>query len=242
MNRKPEIHCEEEKIRQTIARSKEAFYECESALPLSHWEFLSLQSRYIKKRWWVLQGGLLTALLILLHLSESDLSIQRSLGVAAPAFVLLALPELWKNRSSSAMEIEGSTFYTLRQIYAARLTLFAGVDLTLLSLFFLGASFTGRITLWELLIQFLLPCNVTCCICFFCLYSAKHGSEGFSMLLSGIWTAAWELLLLNDSVYLTISSPLWCLLLALSIVFLGFSIWQGQRTWNRTWEVKPLWN
>ena len=62
------------------------------------------------------------------------------------------------------------------------------------------------------------------------------------MLLSGIWTAAWELLLLNDSVYLTISSPLWCLLLALSIVFLGFSIWQGQRTWNRIWEVKPLWN
>lgn len=242
MNRKPEIHCEEEKIRQTIARSKEAFYECESALPLSHWEFLSLQSRYIKKRWWVLQGGLLTALLILLYLSESDFSIQRSLGVAAPAFVLLALPELWKNRSSSAMEVEGSTFYTLRQIYAARLTLFAGVDLTLLSLFFLGASYTGRITLWELMIQFLLPCNVTCCICFFCLYSAKHGSEGFSMLLSGIWTAAWELLLLNDSVYLTISSPLWCLLLALSIVFLGFSIWQGQRTWNRIWEVKPLWN
>lgn len=242
MNRKPEIHCEEEKIRQTIARSKEAFYECESAWPLSHWEFLSLQSRYIKKRWWVLQGGLLTALLILLYLSESDFSIQRSLGVAAPAFVLLALPELWKNRSSSAMEVEGSTFYTLRQIYAARLTLFAGVDLTLLSLFFLGVSCTGRITLWELLIQFLLPCNVTCCICFFCLYSAKHGSEGFSMLLSGIWTAAWELLLLNDSVYLTISSPLWCLLLALSIVFLGFSIWQGQRTWNRTWEVKPLWN
>lgn len=140
------------------------------------------------------------------------------------------------------MEVEGSTFYTLRQIYAARLTLFAGVDLTLLSLFFLGASYTGRITLWELMIQFLLPCNVTCCICFFCLYSAKHGSEGFSMLLSGIWTAAWELLLLNDSVYLTISSPLWCLLLALSIVFLGFSIWQGQRTWNRIWEVKPLWN
>lgn len=242
MNRKPEIHCEEEKIRQTIARSKEAFYECESALPLSHWEFLSLQSRYVKKRWWVLQGGLLTALLILLYLSESDFSIQRSLGVAAPAFVLLALPELWKNRSSSAMEVEGSTFYTLRQIYAARLTLFAGVDLTLLSLFFLGASYTGRITLWELMIQFLLPCNVTCCICFFCLYSAKHGSEGFSMLLSGIWTAAWELLLLNDSVYLTISSPLWCLLLALSIVFLGFSIWQGQRTWNRIWEVKPLWN
>lgn len=242
MNWKPEIHCEEEKIRQTIARSKEAFYECESAWPLSHWEFLSLQSRYIKKRWWVLQGGLLTALLILLYLSESDFSIQRSLGVAAPAFVLLALPELWKNRSSSAMEVEGSTFYTLRQIYAARLTLFAGVDLTLLSLFFLGVSCTGRITLWELLIQFLLPCNVTCCICFFCLYSAKHGSEGFSMLLSGIWTAAWELLLLNDSVYLTISSPLWCLMLALSIVFLGVSIWHGQRRWNQTWEVKPLWN
>ena len=242
MNRKPEIQCDEEKILKTIQCAKDAFYESEAARPLSRWEFLIQQSRYVQKRWWVLQGMLLGAVLGLLGIADSGISTQRSLGVAAPLFVLLALPELWKNRSSSAMEVEGSTLYTLRQIYAARLTLFAGVDLTLISLFFLGASRTGGLSAWELLIQFLLPCNVSCCLCFACLYSPRHVSQSFSLLLCGIWTVGWELLVLNDPFYLAISVPLWQAMLALSFAALGACVWQGQRKWKQTWEVKPLWN
>lgn len=242
MNRKPEIHCEEEKIRQTIARSKEAFYECESALPLSHWEFLSLQSRYIKKRWWVLQGGLLTTLLILLYLSESDFSIQRSLGVAAPAFVLLALPELWKNRSCNAMEVEGAALYSLRQIYAARLTLFIGMDVLLLSSFFLAARWSGTVTVWELLVEFLLPCNVSCCICFSCLYSPRFSSETLCLVLCGIFAAFWETLLLRDAIYRAVSPVLWAAMLAGSFLLLIRCIRKGQAVLYNVWEVKPIWN
>ena len=242
MNWKPEIPCDEEKILNTIQRAKEAFYESEATRPLSRWEFLIQQSQYIQKRWWVLQGMLLGAMLALLGITDSGISTQRSLGVAAPLFVLLALPELWKNRSSNAIEVEGTTLYTLQEIYAARLALFAEVDLTLLSLFFLGASRAGGLTLWELLIQFLLPCNVSCCICFACLYSPRHVSQSFSLLLCGVWTAGWELLVLNDTFYFAISVPLWQMMLVLSFAALGFSVWAGQRKWKRTWEVKPLWN
>ena len=50
--------------------------------------------------------------------------IQRSMGVIASLFVILIIPELWKNRTFQCMEIEASSYYSLRQVYAARMLLF----------------------------------------------------------------------------------------------------------------------
>ena len=173
---------------------------------------------------------------------ETDYLIRRALGLAGPLFVILILPELWKNRTYDAMEVEGTTFYTLRQVYAARLTLFAGVDLLLLTAFFIGASFFARVTVMELLIQFLLPFNVACGICFQTLYGGRNNSEAFSILLCSVWTGLWTLVVLNDAVYNAISVPVWMFLLTISFVFMGFSLRKGQKTINRTWEVQPSWN
>ena len=232
----------EESLQRAIRRATAAFYEGEEARCLSRWEFLVQQSRCIQCRWWVLQVALLILVWCLLKAADSTAYVQRSLGVAAPLFVLLALPELWKNRSCNAMEVEGAALYSLRQIYAARLTLFIGMDVLLLSSFFLAARWSGTVTVWELLVEFLLPCNVSCCLCFACLYSPRHVSQSFSLLLCGIWTVGWELLVLNDPFYLAISVPLWQAMLALSFAALGACVWQGQRKWKQTWEVKPLWN
>lgn len=234
--------CDEEKILRTVAAAKETFCETEAEKSLTKLEFLYRQSKFIKKRWWVLQGALLAALCCLLQIADSDWYVQRCLGIAAPLFGILLLPELWKNRNSAAMEVECTTFYTLRQIYAARFTLFAGVDLMLLSLFFAAASLTARIPLWEMLVQFLLPLNVTCCICFRTLYAPKHGTEVFSLLLCSIWVGIWVQIVLNEAVYAAISVPTWCALLAASILYLGYSIYHGQKNWLQTWEVKPIWN
>lgn len=242
MNRNQNIPYDEEKLLQTIAISKSVFYESEAASSLSWLEFLMQQGHYIKKRWWVLQGALLVFLLCVLKASESPYYIQRSLGVAAPLFVLLILPELWKNRNCGAMEVECTTFYSLRQIYAARMALFAGVDLMLLSLFFCGATFFVRLTVWEMLVQFVLPFNVACCICFRCLYSRKTGSEVFSLLLCAVFTGLWVHVLLNDAVYDAISIPLWSLMLAASLGYLAYSIVHGAKEWEQTWEVKAVWN
>ena len=234
--------CKEEKIQDTIALSKAAFLEAEARGSLSRMEFLYLQSKYIKKRWWLLQAVLLAAVCWILYASDSDFHVRRSLGTAGSLFVILILPELWRNRSSNAMEIECTTFYSLRQIYVARLTLFAGVDMVLLTLFFAGVSFAARLTLWEMLVQFLLPFNVTCCICFRSLYSRKISTEALSILLCSVWTGLWTLIVLNDAVYHAISVPVWAGLLSASFLYMGYTLCHGQKKWQQTLEVKPLWN
>ena len=236
------IECRESEIQKTIEASKAAFIAAEAENPMSAVDFLYQQGRYIKKHWWLLQAVLLFSLCLLLHSSDSALYTRRSLGVAAPLFVILILPELWKNRSCDAMEVEGTTFYTIRQIYAARLTLFAGVDLGLLTLFFLGASAFARVTVWELLIHFVLPFNVACCLCFRGLYNHCAGSEPFSILLCSIWTGLWVMIVLNDAVYNRISVPVWVGMLAASLAYLGFCIVRGQKEYRKTWEAKASWN
>ena len=242
MKYKFDIPIDESKLQKTIAVSKSAFLAGESERTVSHAEFLYQQSRYIKKQWWLIQAVLLFALCLLLHQTEGALHIRRSLGVAAPLFVILILPELWKNRSYDAMEVEGTTFYTIRQVYAARLTLFAGVDLLLLSVFFAAASLMARITLWEMMIQFILPFNVTCCICFRCLYSKVINTEALSLLLCCFWIVLWTLVILNDAVYYKISFPMWVGLLTASFLYMGYTLCRGQKLWQNTLEVKPQWN
>ena len=208
---------------------------------ISHAEFLHYQSKFIKKRWWALQGLLLAFVCFLLCYMETDYLIRRSLGLAGPLFVILILPELWKNRNFDAMEVECTTFYTLRSIYAARLTIFAVVDLLLLSAFFAGASVFAKITVWEMLIQFLLPFNVTCCICFWTLYSKRIRTEAFALLLCILWTALWSMLILNNRIYIAISVPMWIAALVISFGGMVYTLCRGQEKWQQTLEVKPLW-
>jgi len=237
-----DVPVDEAALGQTIAASKAAFLAGEAERSLSGMEFLHQQSRYIKKRWWLLQAALLAFLCWALRSMESDFLVRRSLGTAAPLFVILILPELWKNRNSDSMEVEGSTLFTLRQIYAARLTLFAGVDVVLLTAFFAGASLAVRLPLWEMLIQFLLPVNVTCCICFRCFYSKRFGTQVLAILLCTFWMGLWTLVILSDAVYDRISIPVWAGLLSASFLYLGYTLCHGQALWRNTLEVKPEWN
>ena len=242
MKTKFDIPIDESKLQKTIAVSKAAFLAGEAERTVSHAEFLYQQSRYVKKHWWLIQGLLLLFVCLLLQQTEGDLHIRRSLGVAAPLFVILILPELWKNRGNDAMEVEGTTFYTIRQVYAARLTLFAGVDLLLLTAFFCGATYFARITIWELMIQFLLPFNVACCICFRSLYGGRNCSEALSILLCAIWTGLWVLVISSDALYQAISIPVWAVMLLLSFGYLAYTLHRGQKTIYKTWEAKASWN
>lgn len=237
-----DVICHETQIQKTIEASKAAFAAGEAEGVLSQTEFLYQQSRYIKKRWWLLQGVLLVFVCLFLSLAETEYSVRRCLGLAGPLFVILILPELWKSRSCNAMEIECTTFFPLRQIYAARMTLFAGVDMVLLSVFFAGASILARITLWEMLVQFVLPFNVTCCICFRSLYSRRISSEALSLLLCCMWTGLWSLVVFNDAVYTAISVPVWAWMLAASGLYMGYTLCRGREKWQEILEVKPLWS
>ena len=82
----------------------------------SYFEFLFEQFKFIKKRWWVLQGGILVLLWILLVDSDVGANTERTLGAMSVMFSVMIIPEIWKNRSFSAVEIEKTAFYSLRQI------------------------------------------------------------------------------------------------------------------------------
>lgn len=231
---------DEGRLRETARRSQQAFLACEAERPLSWFEFLYEQSAFLQKRWWAAQGGLLLALLALLCCTHSDLYIQRSLGTAGPLFALAMLPELWKNQRSDALEVEGAAYYSLRQIYAARMLLFALADAALLSLFFAAAHCALALSLFDLLTQFFLPFAVTCCICFRTLCSRRFHSELFALLLCSVWVGVWTMIVLTPAVYDAVTAPAWCGVLALAAVYLGYCavrVWQNCET---IWEGTPI--
>ena len=65
----------------------------------SYFEFLYEQSRFIKKRWWVLQGGVLLYLWLWLSNNANDMKeTMRLMGIFATMFVILIVLEKPKKR------------------------------------------------------------------------------------------------------------------------------------------------
>lgn len=217
---------DEEKIKNVIRRSQESFYAAEQERMLSYHEFLWVQLRLIQKRWWILQFLLLCMSGILLLSACEESYIQRGMGVMASLFVILVIPELWRNRANQCMEIEEASYYSLRQIYAARMVLFGVVDILLLTMFCTAVTVGFHFAFMELLVQFLLPMTVTACICFGTLCSRRILSETAAIMLCILWSAAWSLIVLNERIYTIITLPVWLVLAGGSLVFLGLAIYR----------------
>lgn len=227
----------EEKIQETIRRSKNAFYMAEQERMLPYHEFLRMQLKVIQKRWWVLQFLILVALWIALSSIHDEVYLKRSMGVAASLFVILIIPELWKNRSCGCMEIEAASYYSLKQVYAARMLLFGITDVCLITLF-LGTVSTGlQFELSELVVQFLFPLCVTACICFGILCSKYSFSETVAMSLCVIWSAVWIFIVLNERIYTMITVPIWFTLFGVAILFLVIAVYRILKNCNKYWEV-----
>lgn len=233
---KNKVRYTEEKLQETIWKAKTAFAENQAEDFISRAEFLYQQSKYIHKRWWILQGVTLFLLWLLLQLTESTHSMQRCMGVAASLFAILLLPELWKNRNVNALEIESVSFYSLRQIYSARILAFAFVDCLLLGAFALPILMTGKMLVEELIIQFFLPFIVSCCICFRVLYSNRIGSEIFALFLCVVWCAVWIQIVLNEKIYELISLPVWNVMTSVAVFYLGYCVYKGQSGLLEIWE------
>ena len=204
----------------------------------SYFEFLFEQFKFIKKRWWVLQGGILLLLWLLLADSDGGANTERAVGALAVMFSVMIIPEIWKNRRFSAVEIEKTAFYTLRQICAARILLFAAADLAMITIFFGISVHTLQISVYRIIIDFLIPFNVSCCICFRLLYSKWSDMEYTAVFLSMVCILIWALIVSDDSVYQRISMPAWIGLLTVSFFYMVFCIHRSQCDCEINWEVK----
>lgn len=230
---------DEEKLRRAIEKSKAALWQGEASGELSWLEFLYQQSAYIQKRWWLVQGLVLLLLWLSLCGVHSDVYQRRCMAVLTPLFVILILPELWKNRSNNAMEVESAAYFSLRKIYAARLIIFGMADLCLLTEFCALSVFTLHIAAMDFLIQFVLPLNMTCGVCFMTLQSKRNLSLFTSLALSLGSAAALLLLMLNDGLYARITMPMWLGMIAVSFVFLAYSaarVCRGSQNYYETAE------
>ncbi|MCM1388177.1 MAG: hypothetical protein NC231_12685 [Bacillus sp. (in: Bacteria)] len=214
------IGTDEVRMRETLINAKRLFYESAERKEVSYLEFFCGQIGYIRKRWWMLQFLALVYTGCLLQGTDSAYYIQRLLGVSASLFVIMIIPELWKNRSSQSLEIEEASRFTLRQIYAVRMLAFVIVDSALLTLFAGIVTMTTTVSIGEMVIHFFLPMAVTCCICFHALCSRYAASEYTACFLSMLWSAVWTLLILNDNVYKLISRPAWTGICIIVILYL----------------------
>lgn len=215
---------QEDRISRIVCLSGQTLYRAEEEGELSWAEFLWQQAGYIRKYWWVLQFLLLAGFWVLLRLAGTAAAIQRNMGVLAALFVIMAMPELWKNQSCGAMEIEGAAYYSLRRIYSARLCLFGMADVLLLTLFCGAVSGYGVMSLREMLVQFILPLNVNCCICFRILCSGRLHSEYGAVVVSILWSAVWSLFIHSDRIFAQISAPVWGGSIVISVAYLAFCI------------------
>ena len=227
-----------EEIEKTVQTAKDMLYQKEAASLLTSTEFLYEQGRFIRKRWWLLQGGLLLGLWFLLEGLESPMMMERCMGVAASFFAILLVPELWRNCHEFVPEVEQVSYYSLRQVYAARICLSAVVDFFLLCSFFAAMVCCGKAAPEEMLIQFFLPYLVTCCICSRTLYSKRNVPEVFVVFLCMLWCIFWTQIVLNEKVYRAILPPLWACMFLLAGIYLCYWIRKGQREWNERSEER----
>ncbi len=227
----------EEKIKETVEQAKEAFVTSEADSLFSHGEFLLAQLKWMRKRWWLLQLMILLLMWAAMVSVQDQQYIQRGMGVAASIFVILVIPELWKNRRYMSMEIEAASYYSLRQVYAARMLLFGLTDVVLLTAFCGTAAVALDYQLYRLMTQFLFPVTVTACICFGTLGSRRVCSEALTLILCVIWSSVWMVLTLDERIYRRISLPVWAALLAAALIFLIFAICRIIVKCDRYWEV-----
>lgn len=232
----PVLAPQEECIRLAIDACKETYFRKEQDHLLTYWEFLWGQLQYTRKRWWALQAGLLILAFQAIPNMDDYQYKMRSVGVIGCLFVVLMIPELWRNRETDSTQIEASCLYSLQQVYAARITLFGIADVALLTIFCFTLGHMG-FSLIEVLSQFLLPVTVTACICFSLLCGKSNVSETISLVACLIFGGAWWLILMNDGIYTRIVPSVWAALFAMALMFLTLTVRKTIRTTNQQWEV-----
>ena len=233
-----EVIADEIEIQSVIQKAKTAFVESESHQLLPYHEFIWNQLRMMRKRWWVIQFAVLYLAWLFLSTENEVFYLRRGMGIFAALFAIILIPELWRNLTNRCMEVEIASYYSLHQIYAARILLFGTVDVLLLTAFIGGAHYFLSIALMDLVTQFLLPMVVTACICFVALGKQRR-NEWLAIGLSVLWSGVWWAIAANDQLYSALTIPIWLSVFVIAFLFLTFTIYRLLKNCNKYMEVNP---
>ncbi len=230
---------DESEVQAVVEQSKRIFETRESEHILSYYEFLCDQFRLIRKRWWGLQVVLLCIAWRLLATGDEMLYIRREIGILSTLFVILMIPELWRNLTNRCTEIESAAYFSLQKIYAARITILGLMDVLMLSVFGGCAHYISGIPVGNIIIDLLLPITVTACICFAVL-GRQNRSAGFAVIFCVIGNAVWWGISANDTIYSSVAFPVWIIVFVIAILFLMFMVNRLLKNCNKYMEV--LWS
>ena len=208
-------------------------------------ELIWIQVQYITPVFWVLQGGLLILLILLLYqLPEQMTELTDYLwwsSIAAAWMGVLSNAVLGGHFSNRMAELEQSCYINLSQMWTIRMMLTTGVDICILTMFSGGIAartdtFFGRIAMY-LLVPFMLS-NICCLL----LIGALRGSrEKYTLAALAVVTA---LLAMSPSVFpeAYTAAYLWvwfCLLVLGAVIFTG----QIRNCYNRMTRGEMIcWN
>jgi hypothetical protein len=215
------------KMRQTIESSKKGYRRQIISKPVSSLEFLFEQMQYMSRNYWLTQilvffmAVCSLALMDQYHVKENGM---RYCAVFAPLLIIFTIPELWKNISANAYEVENTTYFDLRKVYLARLVLVGMMDLILATILVAVTIKMSDFSIYEAVIYFFVPFNFNSCICFSLLCRKKKiCSEILAIGICVSEAILWYVLVNNHHIYEMLQMRIWCLLLVLSFCYMVFA-------------------
>ena len=98
----------------------------------------------------MLQAMLLVLVFLIMPSLKDTTYFMRMLGVASVFFIVMIIPEFWRNKESNSCQIEVTCLFSLRQIYSARIFLIGIVDIVMLTIFLTVACINMKMQFTDL--------------------------------------------------------------------------------------------
>lgn len=228
----------QEKIDRTVLKANEILNAKVQTSRIGFAEFVVAQVRLMKKKWWVLQGILLFFAGEWIAVSGDTDYTCRGLSILASLFVILVIPELWKNTECRSIEIEESSLFDLRRVYAAKLMAFGIIDTVFLTFFCIFTSRMQGVMFAGVLKQFVFPVLLAATICLVSFSSKKRCCEATMMIVCIVSNVIWIVLVLNETVYSKITPLLWVGLFGICSCLIIYSIRKVLHKGMKCWEVQ----
>ena len=114
--------------------------------------------------------------------------------------------------------------------------LFGVVDFYIIMIFLIATYMTTGFAIQDIVVNYILPVNVSSCICFRTLYSKWEKSEYLAMLLCLVWIGVWMMIVSNDFLYKKIAMPVWGMMILLTFAYCAFCVKRSLQFYEKMFE------
>ncbi len=189
-------------------------------------EFLYYQLKFISKKVWALQMGILILFIIVFQYVYIDSNAYGVIcAIFVPVIVVTGMAEICRNIYGRMIEIENTTYFNIRKVVVARLLIVGMIDLLIITLMLVMMCHTQVVPIKALILYILIPLNSTSCIYFLIL----HKCRGYITQLSCaticiLWSMGLVVLTKYQNIYERVQTSVWVVLIILSSAYLCYVV------------------